>query len=162
MALRRISITNKTLARGFTLIELLIVIGLIALIGGAILFIDLNNYRGDAFRAERTSVVTLLGQARADALNNVLEEPHGLAFFPADYPDSYVLFLGDSYAASDPATRVPYKAAYATTFSPSSPHEVVFEQLNGDASFSGTITMVDAERNFSYDIVLNSEGGISW
>lgn len=159
MASRKISTTNS---RGFTLIEILIVIGLVALVGGAVLFVDLNNYRGDSFRSERNTVVNLLGQARIDALNNVSEEPHGLALHPADYPDSYVLFAGSSYASSDPATRVPYKQNYAVAFGPGSPAEVVFEQLNGDSSVAGTITMTDSDRAFSFDIAINSEGGISW
>lgn len=158
MASRKISISNK----GFTLIELLIVIGLIAVVGSAILFIDLNSYRGDAFRTERGTIVNLLGQARIDSLNNVDQKPHGLALFPADAPQSYVLFEGTSYAASDPATRIAYKANYAFVFAPTSPQEVVFEQLNGNASVSGTITMQDTQRNFSYDIGVNSEGGLNW
>lgn len=158
MALRRISTTN----RGFTLIELLLVIGMIAVIGSAVLFVDLNHYRGDSFRAERSTLITLLGQARIDSLNNVFEEPHGLAILPSDYPDSYVLFMGTSYAASDPASRVPYKTNYAFTLGAGSPSEVVFEQLNGNSNVSGTIVMVDGIRGFSYDITLNQEGGISW
>jgi len=162
MASRRISTTNRTPAAGFTLIEILIVLGLIALVGSAVLFINLDSYRGDSFRAERTTVVTLLGQARIDALNNMSEEPHGVAFFPDGYPDSYVLFAGDSYDTSLPSTRVPYKAAYSIALGAGSPSEVVFEQLNGDSNFSGTLTLKDTQRDFSYDILINSEGGLSW
>ena len=159
MASRRISTTNK---RGFTLIELLIVIGLIALIGSAVLFINLDNYRGDSFRAERTTLVTLLGQARIDALDNVDELPHGLALFPAGYPTSYVLFEGTNFASSTTETRVPYQGTYQIEFSSTSPKEIVFEQLNGDSNYSGTITMIDPESGRTFDIQVNSEGGLSW
>lgn len=143
---------------------MLIVIGLIALVGAAVLFVDLNSYRGDAFRAERATVVMLLSQARIDSLNNVSEMPHGVAFFPSGASDSYVLFEGTDFATSDPATHVPYKASYAFTLEPGSPTEVYFEQLNGNAHYvgSGVLRMKDPSRDFSYDIVLNSEGGISW
>lgn len=159
MALRK-TFTAKN--RGFTLVELLIVIGMIAMLGSVMLFIDLNSYRGDSFRAERSSIVTLLGQARIDALNNVSQEPHGLAFYPADAPDSYVLFAGTSYAASAPATRQPYKSAYKISFGAGSPSEIVFEQLNGNSNFAGTVTLKDPNRDFSYDITINHEGGIGW
>ena len=137
-------------------------IGLIALAGSAVLFVDLSHYQGDSFRAERSSLVTLLGQARIDSLNNILEEPHGVAIFPSDYPGSYVLFMGTSYATSDPASRVPYKANYMFMLGAGSPTEVVFEQLNGNSNVSGKIVMVDPNRNFNYEITLNHEGGISW
>jgi prepilin-type N-terminal cleavage/methylation domain-containing protein len=159
MALRK-TFTAKN--RGFTLVEMLIVIGMIAMLGSVMLFIDLNSYRGDSFRAERSQVVTLLGQARIDALNNVSEEPHGLALYPADAPGSYVLFAGTSYAASAVSTRQPYKSAYKINIGAGSPSEVVFEQLSGNSNFSGTITLQDPNRDFSYDITLNHEGGISW
>jgi prepilin-type N-terminal cleavage/methylation domain-containing protein len=160
MASRRISIINK----GFTLIEMLIVIGLIAIVGAVAAFVDINSFRGDAFRAERATIVTLLGQARIDSLNNVGEVPHGLAFFPTDEPESYVLFEGTSYAASDPATRVPYKAAYKIVLEAGSPTEVYFEQLSGNAHYvgSGLIRLTDPNRGFSFDIALNQEGGIIW
>ncbi len=158
MALHKISTTN----RGFTLIEILVVIGMIAMLGGVALFIDLNSYRGDAFRAERDTLVTLLGQARIDALNNIGEEKHGVAFFPGDAPESYVVFAGTSYAASSAATRQAFKANYKIQFSPSSPAEVVFEQLSGNSNYSGTITITDPNRSFNYDIAINGEGGFSW
>jgi prepilin-type N-terminal cleavage/methylation domain-containing protein len=160
MASPKISTANK----GFTLIEILIVIGLIAMVGSAVLFMDINSYRGDAFRAERSSIVTLLQQARIDALNNVNEKPHGLALHPLDAPDSYVLFEGTDYETSDPASRVPYKENYAVTFGPGSPTQVVFEQLSGSAHYagSGLLTLIDPNRNFTYDIALNTEGGINW
>lgn len=153
---------TSTTSRGFTLIEILVVIGMIAVLGSAILFIDLNSYRGDAFRAERDTIVTLLGQARVDALNNIGEDKHGVAFFPSDAPDSYVVFAGDSYAASSPASRQVYRGSYRVQFSPASPAEVVFGQLDGGSSYSGDITISDPNRAFIFAIAVNAEGGLSW
>lgn len=159
MASLRTCTANK---RGFTLIEMLIVIGLIVALGSVVLFFDINTYRGDAFRAERTMVVTLLQQARASAMNNIAEEPHGLALFPADNPHNYVLFEGTSYTASNPATRQAFEPSYAVTLGGGSPTEVVFEQLSGNASYTGAIKLEDPNRNTSFDIAINHEGAISW
>ena len=49
------SIRQLTTSSGFTLVEVLIVIGILSVLTGAYLFIDLNSYRGDAFRAEADS-----------------------------------------------------------------------------------------------------------
>ncbi len=146
--------------RAFTLIEILIVIGILSVLGAMTLFIDLGSYRGDAFRAERDTVVTLMQKARADALNNIDEAPHGLALFPADHPKSYVLFDGTTYAA-DPASHDVVDASYDVGLAPGTPSEVVFEQLSGDANYSGAVTLVDPNRTLSFDIDINQEGMIS-
>ena len=50
---------------GFTLVEVLVVVGLVTLLLGATLFFDVQGYRSDAFRAERTKLVTALQTAEA-------------------------------------------------------------------------------------------------
>lgn len=156
MASRKIFTT-----RGFTLVEMLIVIGLISMLGSVVLFIDLSSYRGDAFRAERTTLVTLLEQARADALNNVGEEEHGVAIFPSDEPGSYVLFDGPSYVAGSSTNRT-FPTSYEVALDAGSPTTIVFEQLSGDVLSPGVITLRDPNRNITTDITINHEGTIIW
>ena len=158
MASPKISIRSG----GFTLIEMLIVMGLVLVVASAPLFIDLTSYRADAFRAERATIVTLLQKARANALNNIDQEPHGVAFFPADHPRSYVVFEGANYAASDPAGREVLDENYPMAFGPASPSEVVFAQLDASTAFNGDIVLVDTERPATTTITINGEGGISW
>lgn len=165
MASPKAYIPNRACAhspRGFTLMEMLIVIGLVLVIASAPLFIDLTNYRMDAFRAERGVIVTLLQKARADALNNIHEEPHGVAFFPADHPHSYVVFEGPSYAASAEASREVTDMNYQIVFGPSSPPEIVFAQLDASTGFSGDVVIADTQRAATTTITVNPEGGISW
>ncbi|MDO8548204.1 MAG: prepilin-type N-terminal cleavage/methylation domain-containing protein [bacterium] len=164
MASRKISTHNGGLPAqaGFTLMEMLIVMGIILVIASAPLFIDLTSYRADAFRAERSAVVTLLQKARADALNNINQQAHGVAFFPPDHQKSYVVFEGDSYAASDPATREVSDGNYLVTFGAGSPSEVAFTQLDGSANFSGDIVLVDTQRAATTTITINHEGAISY
>ena len=149
-------------AKGFTLMEMLIVMGIVLVIASAPLFIDLTNFRMDAFRAERSAIVSILQKARADALNNINQEPHGVAFFPADHPQSYVVFEGASYAASDPAKREVTNMNYPITFGATSPTEIVFSQLDAATGFTGDIVLNDPQRGASVAITVNREGAISW
>lgn len=158
MASRKIS----TAKGGFTLMEMLIVMGIILVVASTPLFIDLTSYRSDAFRAEQSTIVTLLQKARADALNNIDQEPHGVALFPADHPHSYVVFEGASYAASNPATREVMDENYPVTFGTSSPSEIVFNQLDASTNVNGGIVLLDTQRAASLDITINTEGAISW
>ena len=173
MASRRICIHSH----GYTLVEVLIVIGLILMLMGLSMFIDLHNYFGGAFRSEQNTLITLLQTARADALNNVDELPHGVAAHPADHPQSYVVFEGASYGASDEESRRVFEAAYPVLFDAASPSEIVFCQLSGDATsgvsagtdcedpvnaFDGNIVMTDTVRQLTLSIFVNHEGSISW
>ncbi len=161
MASHKIFTVNREREGGFTLIELLVVIGIIAVLATLSLFVDLNSFRGDAFRSEVTSLGTALQTARADALNNVDEEKHGVAIHPSGC-DGYVIFEGTSSTTANHALDNCVKASYGVNFFPSSPTEIVFDQLSGNTNFDGNITIVDPNRNISTTITINHEGGISW
>ncbi len=150
--------------RGFTLIEMLIVIGLIGIVSGYSVVMGLDGLRGDSYRAERDTIVILLQQARTEALNNIDESKHGVAFFPAAHPRSYVEFAGNSYLSvgRDTSKDTVVDAQYAVAFASGSPSEVVFDQLSGNTSFSGNIVLIDTQRQFSSNMTITSEGGISW
>ena len=150
---------------GFTLIEMLIVIGLIMFIAAMYLFVDMNTYRGDAFRAEMSIIGVTLQTARAESMNNVNQNKHGVAFYPTGV-DGYVLFEGNSYSTRDQTKDEVTNASYKINF-PSTPTEIVFEQLSGNALynniyFDGDISLLDTERNLSKVISINHEGRISW
>ncbi len=147
-------------ARGFTLIEMLIVMGILAILAAMTLFMEINNYRGDAFRSEANSLGISLQTARADALNNINQKRHGVAIHPGGY-DGYIIFEGDSYDPADPISKS-IEASYGVTFAPTSPDEITFEQLTGNANYNGDITLIDPERNMTAVISINYEGKISW
>ena len=147
--------------RGFTLIEMLIVIGLVGVIATMSLFIDINSFRGDAFRSEVNNLGIALQTARADALNNIDEKSHGVAINPSGY-SGYVIFEGNDYSTRDVSKDENMESSYKVTFGLTSPTEVVFEQLSGDANYDGDITIIDPNRNMQALISINHEGKISW
>ena len=123
---------------------------------GASTFIDLNAYRGNALRAERGRLVSLLQTARANALNNVDQSPHGVALSS----EWYTLFEGSLGANPDAEVFVPTQ--YAISLGAGTPAQVVFTQLSGDADYDGDITITDPVRGISFPISINHEGRISW
>ena len=137
------------------------VLGLVTILLGSTLFFDVTSYRAQSFRAERNNLVVALQTARADSLNNINQSKHGVAINPGGYA-GYVLFEGDSFAASNPATRVSIAASYPVTLASTSPQEVVFAQLSGDTGFSGQLLLTDVERQATSAIVINYEGKIGW
>ena len=152
---------RKKSNKGFTLIEILVVICIVGVVAAMSLFIDINSYRGDAFRSEINNLGIALQTARADALNNINQKKHGVAIFPADYSEGYVVFEGDNYANRDNSLDNKIKASYKTTLDASSPVEIVFDQLSGNA-LDGNVILLDPERNLTATISLNHEGEISW
>lgn len=151
-------------SRGFTLLEMLIVTSIIITLGGALSFIDINTYRGDALRAERDTIITSLQTARADALNNINQKAHGVAIHPDGY-DGYVIFEGDTYASSTLHTAVP--ASYHTEIGAETPPEIVFLPLSGNAIYAGApliakIVLVDNKRLATSTISINHEGAITY
>lgn len=156
-------------AKGFTLVEILIVIGLLAIIGGFSAVVSLDNYRMSAFRDERKTLITALQRARAMSLNNINQEPHGVAVLPSDQPNFYVVFEGDSYGGYDPSTDELIPSVYPVEKGVGSLEVVTFAQLSGETECDGApcdgttaIRLSDPARSASVDIVVNREGQIDW
>jgi prepilin-type N-terminal cleavage/methylation domain-containing protein len=152
---------NQKETTGFTLIEVLVVLGIVSVLLSSTLFFNFDTYRGDAFRAEGKILQSLLQTARADAMNNIGQQPHGVALHPDGY-NGYVIFEGEDYAHADIHTLVQIPESYHISLSLDSPHEIVFSQLSGDADFQGEIILIDAERQASTSIYINYEGNISY
>jgi prepilin-type N-terminal cleavage/methylation domain-containing protein len=147
--------------RGFTLLEILITVGLVTIVGSVASFIEINSFRGDAFRSEVSTIGTALQTARANSFNNINQKIHGVAFNPGG-SKTYVIFEGNTFATRDTSKDVVLKSSYDLEFSPLSPTEVTFSQLSGDASYNGDITLLDTTRGMSAEININYEGKIAW
>lgn len=161
MVLHKIFINNTKIKKGFTLIEVIVVIAILTTLIASTLFFNINSFRGDALRAEAKQLQIILQTARADAMNNINQKPHGVAIHPDGY-DGYVLFTGNSYAHREASTSVFIPETYHVTFDISSPQEIVFSQLSGDANYQGNIVLTDTERHALTSITINHEGALSY
>ncbi len=153
--------SQKKNGRGFSLIEILVVMGMLMIVGGFTAAMGYGSFRSGAFYGEQGILISALQKARAAALNNIRESPHGVAVFPALHPGSYVVFEGTSYAAVvDHSKDEVLGSLYPVTVSPGSA-EVVFAQLSGNANYSGDIVLHDPVRGVYATTSVNSEGRIS-
>ena len=142
--------------KGFTFIEIIVVLGIFAILASVGLFVSFDFYRSYAFRSERNIVISILQKARAQALNNINQEPHGVKFLS----NSYVIFQGADYEDLLRDTSFDEAIDAANSVAHSGLDEVVFEQLSGDASASGEIILSDGVRTVG--ISINNEGRTSW
>lgn len=147
--------------KGFTLIEVLITIGIISLVALTVGILDTNNFRGESFRSEINIIGTALQTARANSMNNINQKKHGVAFHP-NGQNIYKIFEGDDFSTRDTTKDIDISSTYKVTFDPSSPTEITFDQLSGNANYDGDISVVDSNRNFNLKININHEGKIAW
>lgn len=147
--------------KGFTLIEVLITLGLITVVAIVVSAVDINNFRGDSFQSEVSTIGTSLQTARANAFNNINQKKHGVAFNPSGF-NGYVIFEGSTYETRNVTQDIFIATSYIVNFSPESPNEVVFDQLSGNANYNGDITLIDLQRDVSTVININNEGKIAW
>ncbi len=138
---------------GFTLIETLIALALGATLIGSGFFITLNTLKKTSLTHERDLLVSLLLKARAEALANNDESPHGLHITPL----SFILFDGATYASTDPTNRIFPRQSAALL---SGDDTVVFLPLHGNTNSEKTITLMHESNTAS--IVINTYGRIEW
>ena len=150
MKLRKLSECNL----GFTIIEVVVVIAVLMLLAGLGLWTSLDFYRTYALNSEQSMAVSLLSMARARAMNNVNQSPHGLFITSTEY----VLFQGSSYALRN--VWYDEKTPIAYVVSLSGIQEVVFAPLTGEVITTGDIVL--SERRKSVTITINNEGRIAW
>ena len=62
------------------MVEIIVVIGILTVIIAFGMVIDLNVFKGDTFRAEEATIVSILEKARSRAMANMFESPHGVCY----------------------------------------------------------------------------------
>ena len=139
--------------RGFSLMEVIIVIAIVAVVASFGSAFSLNSISRSNLISERDLLVSLLTQARAQALANVHESPHSVHIDT----ERYVLYEGTSYSFGNPTNRVVPKVSQATITGVAT---VTFAQLTADVASAGTVTIAGGVE--SYDIEINSSGRINW
>lgn len=115
----------------------MLVIGLVAVLAGLGYFVNVGLYRTHLLQSERETIVGLLRKARTQSMSNVNQAAHGLFIGNA----AYTVFQGSSYASRTQQYDEP--VATSPLITAGGLREIVFTQLSGDASASGTITLTN-------------------
>jgi len=139
--------------RGFTLIEIMVVLGLVGVIAALSVAVSFNSLGRSSVHTERDTLVSLLWVARTKSLANVDQSAHGVHI----EANTFTVFTGDTYSASDPKNRVTPRN---TAISISGPSDIKFLQLTGDVAGAGTITLSGV--GSTQTIEINDAGRIEW
>ena len=163
MALRQAFTDERAKKRkAFSLIEIIVASAIfLVAIASISVFLDTSSYHRASFQHELQSMITLLQTARADAMNNRRESSYGVAFFPQDHPNAYVLYRGNNYHDRFIDEDLIIDAAYPISIK-NAPIDLTFSELSGDLSLSDDIVLHDNARDADIAIHLNSEGRIDW
>ena len=140
--------------KGFTIIEVMVAVGLITIIGSLALFVSMDFYRSYNLDVEVETIIILITRARGRAVNNIDATSHGIYIDE----EELTLFRGESYASRDEDLDEVFPRAQA--FEVDGLSEIVFDQLTGEASATGTITISGQGRTAIVEI--NNEGRIDW
>ena len=127
-------------------------LALVAFIAGFGLLMGFNSISRGSVAQERDLFLTSLLGARARALANVNESPHGVHI----EDDSFVLFEGNSYPGANHRILDRNDAISITP-----DDDIIFEQLSGNVVVGvGTIVLSDGAQSATIDI--NGVGRIEW
>jgi len=146
--------------RGFTYIELLVVVALFGIILSFGMAMNLGSISRTSMLQERDLFVSLLlTGARAQALANIDEKPHGI--YIDNDAHEYILFEGTDYTEGAAINRVTSFTSDTLTITNTGGNTILFEQLSGDVSEGvGTITI--SGNGATQYITINAVGQINW
>lgn len=141
-----------------TMIEVLVVLGLFTMTAAIGMAFSFDSYRAYLFRSEYGNISQLLAKARNYAANNFDESAHGVHIGS----NSYTLFVGDTYSASDP-NNITFEKSDVVAISGAT--KIVFEQLSGNLKTCDSSP--SCEITFSYGaktatVSVNDVGAITW
>lgn len=129
--------------RGFTIFEVLISIAIIVIIGSISVSVFSRLSNSTSLDKDAHIVLSYIEKARAMAINSVDAVEHGVKFDT----NSVKIFSGTAYNVSNIETdyNLPGSATIsAINLSPAG-SEVFFEKLTGNASATGTITVLSSK-----------------
>jgi Tfp pilus assembly protein FimT len=148
---------SKSFNKGISLIEIMVVIGLFAIIASFSAFMGIDDFRRTVSKNDIEVIMRMLSKARSQAISNVClgsscseGQPHGFHIEQG----SYTIFQGNTYNPSDSLNET--VGAEGGIVSISGISDVVFSQLSGDVSSSGSIILND-QNGRTYRIDINSE-----
>ena len=142
-----------TFEKGFTLIEIIVVISIIAIIISFGMTIDLGVFKRDLFKAEQSTIVSVLEKARSRSMANMFESAHGVCYDSGT--DNYIIFRDTCGSAF--TEFIPANANIEITFP-----TVTFDQLTGNSNSASDIIIHMKDGVKETDITINHEGKIDW
>jgi prepilin-type N-terminal cleavage/methylation domain-containing protein len=154
MASHNISMLSRSYRTlGFSLLEVTVVVALVSLIASLPIIFSFDAYRQNARLSEVATIQSLFETARSRALVNRAGLSQGVAFVST----GYVLFMGDSFATSNPATREFIASSYSLQRSTTTPSQVVFSARSGTTT-PDTYEFIDTSTEHSSVMSVNYEG----
>ncbi len=127
--------------------------GILAIVAGLGLFLGIDHYKRFSLIAERDALSGVMRKVRNSGMNNLDNSAQGI-FIELN---RYTAFAGSSYSSRNPSYDQTFLMAPAITAS--GLNEIVFSQLDGKSSASGTINLTDG--NQTLPISVNYEGRIN-
>ena len=153
--------SNKS-PNGFSLIEVVIVIALSGLVLALGLLLSLDVYRGTVFRSTRSILVSSLTTARARALSNQYQSPHGVCYSAPDF----IVFRGTSFSTAQDKERISGNPAVTLTspsffFTCGTGTGILFTQISATTTNTGIITVTQSG-HADETVSVNALGTIVW
>lgn len=145
--------------RAFTLIELIIVIGIVSIFLSIVLINFLAPVARSSFAATLNVMISDLRRQQLKSIQGDSASPTGPAYYGVYFAtDSYTLFTGQNYVASDPANVVvSLDPALRFSFINLPGSKVVFSPGSGE-SVGGDLSLIDVQSNLNQVIVINQYG----
>ena len=146
--------------KGITTLEILLVIGIIVLIGAATVGSYSSFLTRNASATITWDVTDALRRARVQAMSGRFDTDWGVHF----EADSYVLFQGSTYSASEPSNEdfeLPAGYSIDSISLNGGGSNIIFNQVDGDTEEYGSVTVVSTEGGNSKVISVNAAGTIN-
>lgn len=140
---------------GFTLIELLLSVAMISIIAGISLPVYVSFQTRNELATTSSAVVEMLRRAQNYARTGVNDSQWGVAVASS----TTTLFKGSSYASRD--TSYDEVLTLAGSLTASGLGEVVFAELTGVPSTTGTITLTSSTNDTDV-LTLNAKGVVTY
>lgn len=149
---------------GFTLVEVVVVMGLVAIL---ITIVTGTLFQSRSAASVSTTALQVINDAHEQQMNAMLGATASAGVYP-DYsiyftPNSYTLFAGDTYTATNPSNVLVTLDPPLTFTNISFPsNTLTFLRLSGDVSAYQTghtsVTLTDSETGDSHTLMVNRRG----
>ena len=137
--------------QGFTLMEVVIVVALLSVISLMTIPVSVSQYRKYVVKESTLSITHFLRLSQNNAKTGLLGSSSGVKMLP----DSFVVFVGDSYMFRNQAVDEVYHLP--SSVSVEGVHEIVFEEITGIPTVSGRVEIFSG----GYEYVISiSDGGL--